>query len=155
MLVWRLSGVRHSKAFDGSYGLEYDGRWNTAQHPVTYCSTSPALCVLEKLVHIADFALLPALMMVRYDAPDRLATKTLTLRDLPDDWRQQEAWTQRRGDEWQEALATPLLRVPSAIVPVDPSPDANILINHRHSAAGRITLVSIGPFIFDPRLFKP
>lgn len=153
MLLWRLSGMQHAKAFDGGYGLLFDGRWNTVGHPVTYCSTSPALCLLEKLVHIEDPTLLPALMMVRYDAPDDLAADTLALRDLPVDWRQQEGWTQQRGDQWHGSLATLLLRVPSAIVPVDQSPDANILINHNHRAVGRISVVSVEPFILDPRLF--
>ena len=35
-------------------------------HPVTYGATSPALCVLEKLVHVEDPMLLPELMMIRY-----------------------------------------------------------------------------------------
>lgn len=57
MILWRLSGVEHARAFDGSYGLLFDGRWNTMGRPVTYAATSPSLCVLEKLVHIEDPAL--------------------------------------------------------------------------------------------------
>lgn len=138
MLLWRLSGAQHARAFDGGYGLLFDGRWNTVGRSVTYCSTSPALRVLEKLVHIEDPTLLPALMMVRYDAPDDLAVETLGLNDLPADWRQHESWTQQRGDHWHASLATPLLRVPSAIVPIDQSPDVNVLINHNHRSVARI-----------------
>jgi hypothetical protein len=118
---------------------------------VTYCSTSPTLCVLEKLVHIEDPTLLPALMMVRYDVPDDLVVQPCALNDLPADWRRQEGWTQQRGDRWHESLSTPLPRVPSAIVPVAQSPDMNILINH--NAALRISLVSVEPFALDPHLF--
>ena len=75
MLLWRLSGVAHARTFDGGYGLLFDGRWNTAGHAVTYCSTSPSLCVLEKLIHIEDPQLMPPLVMVRYDVPDNLATE--------------------------------------------------------------------------------
>jgi len=152
MLLWRLSGVAYAKAFDGGYGLLFDGRWNTVGRAVTYCSTSPALCVLEKLVHIEDPTLLPALMMMRYNVPDDLAVESLALDDLPADWRQQEGWTQQRGDQWHASLLTPLLRVPSAIVPVDQSPDMNILINHNHDAAAHISLVSATPFVLDQRL---
>lgn len=152
MLLWRLSGIQHAKAFDGGYGLLFDGRWNTVGRPVTYCSTSPALCVLEKLVHIEDPALMPALMMVRYDAPDDLGVETLGLSDLPADWRRQEVWTQERGDQWHASLATPLLRVPSAIIPLDQSPDVNILINHTRKDAARISVISVEPFVLDPRL---
>ena len=54
MTLWRLSGADFAKRFDGGYGLANDGRWNTRGRPVTYCSTGPALCVLEKIVHIDD-----------------------------------------------------------------------------------------------------
>ncbi len=153
MLLWRLSGTAHATTFDGGYGLLFDGRWNTVGQPVTYCSTSPALCVLEKLVHIEDPTLFPALMMVRYDVPDDLAVEILALNDLPADWRQQEGWTQQRGDKWHSSLSTPLLRVPSAIVPINQSPDVNVLINHNHKATASISLVSAEPFVLDPRLF--
>jgi len=33
--------------------------------------------------------------------------------------------------------------------------DRNVLINHRHSAAIRITIVAVTSFTFDPRLFRP
>ena len=153
MIVWRLSGRQHARAFDGGYGLSYDGRWNTAGHAVTYCATSPSLCVLEKLVHVQDPDLLPELVMVRYDVPDSLGVDTIALADLPVDWRRQESWTQQRGDRWHGGLAAPLLCVPSAIVPLAGSPDMNMLINHRHPAAGRIEIVSAEPFVLDPRLF--
>jgi len=153
MLLWRLSGARHARAFDGGYGLLFDGRWNTIGHPVTYCGTSPALCVLEKLVHVEDPTLLPELTMIRYDVPDDLAVERRGLDDLPADWRQQESWTQQQGDQWHASLSTPLLRVPSAIVPLDRSPDLNVLINHRHPEAARISIQAVEPFALDPRLF--
>jgi RES domain-containing protein len=152
MILWRLSGVQHARAFDGGYGLLYDGRWNSAGHAVTYCATSPSLCVLEKLVHVDDPDLLPALMMVRYDAPDDLGCETLTVADLPNNWRAQESWTQQRGDRWHAELNAPLLRVPSAIVPLAGSPDMNVLINHRHPAAARITPAMAEAFVLDTRL---
>ena len=153
MILWRLSGEQHAQAFDGGYGLLYDGRWNTAGREVTYCATSPALCVLEKLVHVEDPALLPALVMVRYDVPDDLGMETLSSSELPELWQLQEGWTQRRGDQWHAALGSPLLQVPSAIVPLDGSPDMNIVINHRHPLVRRIAMVAAEPFVLDVRLF--
>jgi len=153
MILWRLSGERHARSFDGGYGLLYDGRWNTAGHAITYCSTSPSLCVLEKLVHVQDPDLLPALVMVRYDAPEGLGVEAISLTDLPESWRLQESWTQQRGEQWHAAMNAPLLRVPSAIVPLNGSPDQNVLINHRHPAAAEITIVAAEPFALDTRLF--
>lgn len=152
MLLWRLSGRAHARAFDGGYGLLFDGRWNSVGHAVTYGSTSPALCVLEKLVHVQDPDLLPELAMVRYEAPDEIATAKIIIDDLPEDWRLQESWTQRRGDEWHDSIASPLLYVPSAIVPLRGSPDVNVLINHRHPSVVAIRIVDAEPFVLDARL---
>ncbi len=152
MLLWRLSGVAHARAFDGGYGLNFDGRWNTVGHAVTYCSTSPSLCVLEKLVHVDDPTLLPALMMVRYDVPADLTIEDVELAGLPPGWRKNEALTQSLGDRWHEAMNTPLLRVPSAIVPIAGSPDLNIVVNHRHPDAERIGVLQVELFVLDARL---
>ncbi|MFG1244261.1 MULTISPECIES: RES family NAD+ phosphorylase [Xanthobacter] len=153
MLLWRLSGKPHALALDGGYGLHFDGRWNTVGHAVTYCATSPALCVLEKLVHVEDPALLPELVMVTYEIPDVTEIEDVPLSDLPRDWRRNEAWSQEKGDTWHEAHSTLLLRVPSAIVPIVGSPDLNVLINHSHPRAADVRIVGHEAFSLDPRLF--
>lgn len=153
MILWRLSTTAYARNFDGGYGLLFDGRWNSIGHAVTYCATSPSLCILEKLVHVGDPDLLPALSMVTYDVPDTLAVETITLDDMPDDWRLQEAWTQQRGNSWHRARSAPLLSIPSAIVPIPGSPDVNMMINHNHPDAGLISIENVAPFSLDMRLF--
>ena len=153
MILWRLSCAHHARSFDGGYGLLFDGRWNSVGHAVTYAATSPSLCVLEKLVHIEDPALMPALVMVRYEAPDELASLQIAVESLPDDWRRSESLTQSLGDNWHAAAQTPLLKVPSAIVPLPDSPDLNVVINHRHPDVARIRFVAAQPFVLDMRLF--
>lgn len=152
MLLWRLSGKQYANSFDGGYGLLFDGRWNTIGHAVTYCATSPSLCVLEKLVHIEDPTLLPDLVMVTYDVPQQAKRLTIGLDELPRDWRRREGLTQQRGDTWHRSRSTLLLKVPSAIVPLKDSPDVNMLINHSHPGVTDIKIVSIEPFALDQRL---
>jgi RES domain-containing protein len=154
MRLWRLSGKRHARLFDGGYGTHFNGRWNTIGHPVTYCATSPSLCVLEKLVHIEDPILMPELVMVGYELPDSHGTKTVTLDELPINWRHDETLTQEKGDGWLEAVSTPLLKVPSAIVPIAGSPDTNVLINHNHPDAAMIRISIAEPFVLDARLYN-
>jgi RES domain-containing protein len=154
MRLWRLSGVPYAHVFDGGYGLSYDGRWNTMGRPVTYCSSSPALCLLEKLVHIEDPTLLPELALVAYELPDGLGIDEVPLADLPPGWRHAEASTQAVGDAWLAGGTAPLLRVPSVIVPIDGSPDRNFLVNHRHPDAGRIRIAATEPFALDTRLLR-
>ncbi len=152
MRLWRLSGARFANRFDGGYGLLFDGRWNTVGHAVTYCATGPSLCVLEKLVHVEDPDLLPDLVMVAYEAPDDLAVETVDLAGLPPDWRHRQARSQQIGGEWHRRRAAPLLKVPSAVVPIIGSPDVNVLVNHAHPDAARISIGRQEAFVLDPRL---
>lgn len=153
MRFWRLSSREFARAFDGGYGLRFDGRWNTVGHATTYVSTSPSLCVLEKLVHVEDFTILPALDMVEYEVPDTAPVMRLTVSDLPGDWRKLESETQQIGNQWLLSLEAALLLIPSAIVPLPDSPDENAIINHRHPAASTIRIARSQPFDLDVRLF--
>jgi len=155
MRLWRLSSIRHARTFDGGYGLANNGRWNSRARPVTYCSTVPSLCALEKRVHVTDPGLLPPQVMVQYDAPDDLPQRRIEIGDLPPDWIAREIDTQQRGDIWLDGVAALLLIVPSVIVPIASAADRNVLINHRHAGAARIGIVDVVPFTLDPRLFKP
>lgn len=153
MRLWRLSSRGYARDFDGGYGLTNDGRWNTVGRPITYASNNAALTALEKRVHVPDGATLPPLRLVEYDVPDDLPVATVDPATLPADWIARQADTQAIGDGWLDAVTGALLAVPSALVPLDTAPDRNYLINHRHTDAGRITIVADHPFSLDPRLF--
>lgn len=119
---------------------------------MTYCATSPALCVLEKLVHVEDPALLPALTMVAYEVPEDLQPDAVELGSLPEDWRARENLTQQTGDDWLAAGSASLLLVPSVIVAYEGAPDLNVLINHAHPDSRLIQPVFQEAFEMDARL---
>lgn len=143
----------HAGAFDGGYGLLYNGRWNTNGRPVTYCSTVPSLCALEKRVHVPDPALLPDQIIVEYEAPGDLTKREIILDDLPLDWGRRETRTKRIGDACLDGGEDTLLVVPSVIMPIGSASDRNILINHKRAGAARIRIVNAMPFTLDPRQF--
>ena len=156
MRMWRLSGADYAERFDGGFGLNHDGRWNTRGRPITYCATGPALCVLEKLVHVEDYRLLPDdTVLVRYDVPGDLRVEESHLDGLPADWRSDEGLTRSIGDAWLADVSACLLRVPSVIVPIPDADDRNIIVNHRHGDAARIAISSIERFEYDARRFAP
>ena len=153
MWIWRLSGEAHAERYDGGFGLRHEGRWNDRGRPITYCSTGPALCVLERLVHIEDASLLPDdTVLVRYEVPADLRAEELPLDALPENWRADESLTRSIGNAWLDGGSACLLRVPSVIVALPDTDDRNIIVNHRHGAAARIAISSIAKFDFDPRL---
>ena len=118
-------------------------------------ATSPSLCALEKLVHVEDPALLPELDMIAYMVPDDISCITLGLSDLPADWISRQHLTQMRGDAWLDHKTEAIMFVPSAVLPLDRSPDVNVLVNHAHPDATRIEIAAITPFVFDGRLVPP
>ena len=153
MRLWRLSSLRRARDFDGGYGLANSGRWNTTGRAVTYCSTVPSLTALEKRAHVTDTSLLAPQAMVEYAVPNDVPTRPISFSDLPSDWASRETRTQKLGDAWLDGGTELILVVPSVIMPIASAPDRNVLINHRHSAIGRVTITAITPFNFDPRLF--
>ena len=153
MRLWRLSAAAYADRFDGGYGLEYAGRWNERGRLVTYCATGPALCVLEKLAHVEDADLLPDdTMLIRYDVPDDLRVEESQLADLPEDWRADQQVTRSVGSDWLDRVSACLLGVPSVIVPIPDADDRNVLVNHRHRDAARITISRVEKFAYGPRL---
>ena len=154
MFLWRLSRADDTARFDGGYGVLHDGRWNTRGRPVTYCATGPAVCLLERLVHVEDASALPDdAMIVQYRAPEDIALDVRHLAQLPSGWQADADATRSIGDAWLDGVTAPLLVVPSVVVPIAGSDDRNILVNHRHPDAGRISIVRTERFEFDSRLF--
>lgn len=154
MRLWRLSSERRARDLSGGYGLYNNGRWNTSGRALTYCSTVPSLTALEKRVHVLDPGLLPPQAMVEYEAPDDLPIQRIEISHLPRGWQTNEVLTQRLGDDWLDREAEALLFVPSVIAPIEAASDRNVLVNHRHKDAARITIAAIAAFTLDPRLFN-
>ena len=73
---------------------------------MTYCSTGPALCVPERLVHISDPSLLPDdMMFVRYEAPDDLKVDEVLLDSWPKRWDTLGGLTRRLGNDWLDGVS--------------------------------------------------
>lgn len=154
MRLWRLSRPEDAERFDGGYGLANPGRWNRLGQAVTYCSSVPSLCVVEKLVHAGDVADFPdGHCFVQFDAPDDLGVSVYELDDpLRDGWDRDLPQTQALGSSWYEALRTPLLRVPSVAVPTIETADRNYVVNHTHPDTTRISREAITEYRMDARL---
>ena len=143
--LWRVS--RHVD-LSGAGGLSASGRWHTRGRRVIYGASSPALAVLEVLVHLeidaSDHPL--GYHLIEIQAPDDVMD--LELRALRKTWQSREFDTQALGDAWLAAGETLLLRVPSAVVPGS----WNFLINPGHPRMRRVRIVTTTPDPFDRRL---
>jgi RES domain-containing protein len=149
--VWRICREPYAAdAIVGRGGLFTSGRWHTRGRPVIYTSQSLALAALEVLVHV-DRTTMPAdLVQIEIDVPDDLDILRIEIKALPKGWKTSPAppELQRRGDAWLSAGSTPVLQVPSAVIPEE----LNFLLNPQHADARRLRVVSTRKFEYDARL---
>jgi len=140
VLAWRLCREPYAD-LSGDGARLYGGRWNSLGLPLVYAASTAALAVLEVRVHL-DLPpdLLPDDYTLLTIDLDDLAVETVG--ELPTDHR-------RFGDAWLAAVRTPVLCVPSTIVPESP----NLLLNPRHPDAGAARIVGQRRFAFDRRLW--
>lgn len=140
-----------AEAFSGMGAKLYGGRWNNRGTPCVYLGSSPALCLLETLVHLRDVEILPSYSLLTIDVPDHLIME-LDSTALPPDWRDDPAPDSTRdlGDEWLASKASLVLRVPSTI-----TLEANALFNPDHPDISQVLpSVTRQPFSIDPRLIR-
>lgn len=149
MNLWRIS---NHVSLVGDGGMRASGRWHTRGRRVVYCSQSPAAALLETLVHFEiEVRDLPArYRLLKLHAPDDLVIDKVRLQDLPADWLERTDVTRSNGDRWLEAGRSPLLSVPSAVVPET----FNVLVNPAHPDAKQVAVVEVSEHAIDPRLLR-
>lgn len=136
---WRICRAPFAD-LSGEGARLYSGRWNQPGLPIVYLAETAALAVLEVRVHLD---LPPDLL------PDDYVLSTVTLAglmvehvgDLPSD-------TAAFGTDWLRSARTPVLSVPSLIVPES----RNLLLNPAHPATSGARITGSRAFSFDHRL---
>jgi RES domain-containing protein len=152
VIAWRIVKARHAiNAFDGEGARLAGGRWNSPGSPVVYTAGSAALAALEMLVHVGRGATLPAYVLIACSFEETLVSRVDRSR-LPAHWRSYPAppELQLLGDEWLKSNTSPVLEVPSALIPTEP----NYLLNPRHRNFDAVALSPPEPFDLDLRLLK-
>lgn len=136
-----------------SYRLHASGvvaRWNSKGTLLIYTASSRALACLENVVHRSGEGLNQAFRTMIIEVPDGLPMSVVKPEELGTDWQnyQNQISTRAIGDQWVRKCETPVLQVPSAIIPEE----HNYLINPNHPQFSQIQLVKTDPFSFDDRL---
>ncbi len=127
----------------------YGGRWNPPGIAMVYAAESRALAALEMLVHLRSQKLMASYVVfeLRFDAK---ILERLPIASLPVDWRSDPVpfSTQAVGESWVVAGSSPVLRVPSVLIPEE----FNYLLNPHHPGFSEIEIGDAVSFAFDPRL---
>lgn len=149
--VWRVFKAKHSQdALTGEGARLYGGRWNSIGTPMIYTAEHLSLAMLEILVHTKIPAATTDYLKVPLQLDESLVG-TIRLDQLPSGWdaNPPSAVSQSIGDEWSSTASTPVLRIPSAVVPEE----WNYLLNPLHPdisfIPGEVTACR-----FDPRLAR-
>lgn len=151
LTVWRLITARFAQsAFTGEGARLYGGRCNRKGVPLVYTSRTQSLAMLEMLVQ--DEPLRARYVMIPATLPKNLKIERLTHRQLPTDWRDLGARErlQAIGSGWAKRQSSPVLAVPSVVIPTE----TNYLLNPLHPAFARIDIGKAEAFVTDLRLMR-
>lgn len=156
MILWRIAAdTRQYPASDlsGAGAAKSPGRWNDDGQAALYAAPTIAMAVLETAAHIDDAGLPLNRFLVRLDVPDQAwsARQVLDAGGLPVAWSAIPAGraSVQIGADWLRAGASPILLLPSVIVPEEQA----ALINPLHPLARTISARIVRPFDYH-RLFR-
>lgn len=153
--AWRIvKGSRLADALSGEGARLAGGRWNHPGTPVVYASETLSLAALELFIHFSrkDMAISRTLVAIPILIPDSLVAFEVSANELKDGWRSSPPPDSTRdlGSQWARNGASPLLSVPSAIIPEE----RNLVMNPRHEDFSKISLGEPHPFTLDNRIWK-
>jgi RES domain-containing protein len=154
--LWRIAAeTRKYAAHDLSGGgaAASPGRWNDDKQAVIYSAPTIAIAVLETAAHIDDAGLPLNRFLVEINVPDDVWAmhEVVALASLPATWSAIPAGgaSVQVGSTWLASMRSPILLVPSVIVPEELA----ALINPLHPASAKITAKVIRPFEYN-KLFR-
>ena len=153
--VWRLVAAQfEATAFSGEGAALFGGRWSGRGRRAVYAAQTAALSVLEAVVHLETLPLPEEfrLFEMTFDDSDMNVEDVRDGTPLPPDWsatRTSDA-VQKLGDDWMARGSSAVLRVPSAVVPVED----NFLLNPAHPDFAAVEIAAPRPLRLDPRLTR-
>lgn len=130
----------------------FGGRWNPKGYPLLYTTSSPALALVESLVHQprVRYEKLPRLFLLTLEVPVE-STTIFFPNELPDYWADESyertQWILR---DWLNKPTTLVATVPSVVVPMS----CNYLIHPAHPDFARIQVVNQEVFPIERRLWQ-
>lgn len=149
--VWRITDPQYVQtAFSGEGARLWGGRFNSPGTAAVYTSGSLSLALLENLVQTSERSLLRKKRLIKATIPEHLVQYP-SINDLPDSWDALpvENASRNYGDNWIKQGKSPVLKVPSVVVPVE----FNYVLNPDHPEFNDIQIDPDKSLPMDPRFF--
>ncbi|WP_257666812.1 RES family NAD+ phosphorylase [Parapedobacter tibetensis] len=147
MLLYRIT----HKAFSHSlFAPGFSGRWNSDGKKVIYTAESIALAFVESMLRRQGSGFNRDFNTMVIEVPDTLLVTHVELNALPSQWRSAHDYRpcQQIGDKWYDRMVSPMLKVPSAVLPEA----YNYVINTLHPDFAKIKLLHVTGLIPDDRI---
>ena len=156
MKLWRIATQTRQYTADdlsGAGAAKSPGRWNHAGEAMVYSATAISLAVLETAAHIQDAGLPQNRYLLQINVPNTVwaMREEINIALLPNTWACIPAGSASAsvGSAWLASLRSPILLVPSVVVPEERA----ALINPKHPACARITARVVRLFEYN-RMFR-
>lgn len=154
--VWRIATDAPTFEADDMTGAGArltGGRWNEAGVPVVYAAENRALACLETIVHLNAGGLPLNRYLVEIAIPDAVwaAREEVDAAGLVGwDARPASRTSIGFGTQWARSGRSPILVVPSVVVPEE----ANVLVNPLHPSGASLVARKLRLWTYDPRMAK-
>jgi RES domain-containing protein len=147
MLVYRIVHKSFSRKI---IAPGFAGRWNGSGRKVVYCAESIALAFLENMIRRQGIGFNQDFKTMILEIPDSLKIHPVLFRDLPNGWRKFDDYSKCRpiGNKWYDEGRSPILKVPSAVLPES----YNYVLNITHPDCKKIKLLRTTDLIPDERI---
>jgi RES domain-containing protein len=147
MIVFRIVHKAFSQSLVGS---GHPGRWNKAGQKVIYAAESIALAFLESMIRRQGVGFNEDFKIMFLEIPQDLSITTIEPASLTPGWDdiRNHSVSQERSSSWYASLETPVLKVPSVVLPHS----FNFVINTGHKDFNKIKIIDLTPLVPDPRI---
>jgi RES domain-containing protein len=147
MIVYRIGHKNYITHFTAS---GRDGRWVSDGRMVIYCAATIELAFLENMVRRQGAGFNSDFKTMLIEIPDNLGMEIISAANLHTGWRNHRDYSfcQPIGNKWYDELKTPILRVPSVIIPES----NNFVINTNHPDFNKIKIAGITNLVPDERI---
>lgn len=147
MLVYRIVYKLYSNIL---HAPGVSGRWNGDDRKVVYAAESIPLAFLENMIRRKGIGFNHDFRTMIIEVPDRLGVIEVKPSDLEPGWRDFKNYSkcQHIGNAWYDKGETPILKVPSAVLP----DNSNYVLNTTHADYIKIALLGVTDLVPDLRI---
>jgi RES domain-containing protein len=147
MLVYRITPKIYSHSL---FAPGLAGRWNGNGRKVIYTAESIPIAFMENMIRRKGLGFNDQFAIMFIEVPDILSIIEVDPVTLAAGWRDYKDYSicQAAGNDWYDKRLSPILKVPSAVLPTN----FNYVLNAEHTDFPQIKLITTSELLPDDRI---